>query len=151
MMNASQAPAVPLVLYRSRSEDAPDRDHDAHQPPRRACETCPSPVRNEVRFYAFGICGRRRQLRRPRRAIENGANALAEGFLFSVAASLIIAEAWRSSRKTTKRREDVDDRIGELQEQMQGLTEKVESIAQDLNEKWEEEKTRCVLPPIFSV
>lgn len=78
------------------------------------------------------------------RAIENGANALAEGFLFGVAALLIIAETWRSSRNNTKRREDVDDRIEVLQGQVQGLTDRVDSLASDLNEKWEEEKARYV-------
>ncbi|EKM56117.1 uncharacterized protein PHACADRAFT_145226 [Phanerochaete carnosa HHB-10118-sp] len=76
------------------------------------------------------------------RAIENGANALAEGFLFSVAAALIITETWRSSRSNTKRREDVDDRIGELQEQVQGLSQSVDMLTRDLNEKWEEEKAK---------
>ncbi|GJE88107.1 OPA3 domain-containing protein [Phanerochaete sordida] len=76
------------------------------------------------------------------RAIENGANALAEGFLFSVAAALILAETWRSSRNNSKRREDVDDRIGELQEQVTGLTEKVDSLSKGFEEKWEEERAR---------
>jgi len=42
-------------------------------------------------------------------AIENGANALAEGFLFTVAAALILGEPWRSSRSQSRRRGDVDD------------------------------------------
>jgi len=69
------------------------------------------------------------------RAIQNGANALAEGFLFSVAAGLILAEAYRSSRSNTKRREDVDDRIEDLEERLvkahaiiQRLEEKVRSV-----------------------
>ncbi|KAI3998256.1 optic atrophy 3-like protein [Schizophyllum commune Loenen D] len=36
------------------------------------------------------------------RAIENGANAIAEGFLFAVAAALILGESWRSSVKGEK-------------------------------------------------
>ncbi|KAK0473958.1 optic atrophy 3 protein-domain-containing protein [Armillaria novae-zelandiae] len=48
------------------------------------------------------------------KAIDNGANALAEGFLFSVAALLIIGETWRSSRSQSKRRDDVNDKLDEL-------------------------------------
>ena len=77
-----------------------------------------------------------------RRAIENGANALAEGFLFGVAALLIIGETWRSSRSNTKRRENVDDRIEELQGQLQDLSTKVDSLASTFEEKWSEEKSR---------
>lgn len=78
------------------------------------------------------------------RAIENGANALAEGFLFGVAAALIIAETWRSSRSNTKRREGVDDRIEELQNQVQGLSDKVDTLTTTFEEKWEDEKARYV-------
>ncbi|KAF8881303.1 optic atrophy 3-like protein [Gymnopilus junonius] len=48
-------------------------------------------------------------------AIENGANALAEGFLFSVAAGLIVAETWRSSWNESKRRDSVNVRLEELE------------------------------------
>jgi optic atrophy 3 protein len=65
------------------------------------------------------------------RAIQNGANALAEGFLFSVAASLILAETYRSSRSNSKRREDVDDRIEDLEERLA----KAHAIIQRLEEK----------------
>ena len=50
------------------------------------------------------------------KAIETGANFISEGFLFGVAGALIIFEAWRSRRKETNRREDVADRIGDLEE-----------------------------------
>ncbi|KAJ8488959.1 hypothetical protein ONZ45_g13760 [Pleurotus djamor] len=69
------------------------------------------------------------------RAIENGANALAEGFLFSVAAALIIGETWRSSRNTSKRREGVDDKLDELETKVTELTSKVDLLAT----KWEDE------------
>ncbi|KAF8999929.1 hypothetical protein BDZ89DRAFT_1170505 [Hymenopellis radicata] len=45
------------------------------------------------------------------RAIDSGANALAEGFLFGVAAVLILGETYRSSRNQSKRRDDVDDKL----------------------------------------
>ncbi|KAJ6631416.1 optic atrophy 3 protein-domain-containing protein [Mycena sp. CBHHK59/15] len=55
------------------------------------------------------------------RAIENGANALAEGFLFSVATALILGEAWRSSRSQSKRRDVVDEQIEDLGEKIREL------------------------------
>ena len=76
------------------------------------------------------------------RAIENGANALAEGFLFGVAALLIIGETWRSARSNTKRRENVDDRIEELQGEVQNLSTKVDTLASTFEERWSEEKSR---------
>lgn len=48
------------------------------------------------------------------RAIENGANALAESFLFIVAAALILGESYRTSSRQSKRRDDVDDKLEAL-------------------------------------
>jgi len=59
------------------------------------------------------------------RAIENGANFLAEGFLFSVAAGLIIGETWRSSRSQSKQRSDVNDSIEELHIRVRELNERL--------------------------
>lgn len=59
-----------------------------------------------------------------RRAIENGANALAESFLFAVAAALILGESYRTSSKQSKRRDDVDDKL-------EGLASAVERLQQD--------------------
>ena len=75
------------------------------------------------------------------RAIDNGANFLAEGFLFSVAAGLIIAEAWRSSRSESKRREGVSDKFEEMQERINGL----ESRAHEWEQRMEESAQRCVV------
>lgn len=50
------------------------------------------------------------------KAIDTGANFVSESFLFFVGFGLIIFEAWRRERKETTRREDVADRIGELEE-----------------------------------
>ena len=50
------------------------------------------------------------------KAIDTGANFVSESFLFLVGFSLIIFEAWRRERKETTRREDVADRIKELEE-----------------------------------
>jgi hypothetical protein len=86
------------------------------------------------------------------RAIQNGANALAEGFLFSVAAGLILSETYRSSRSNTKRREDVDDRIEDLEEQLvkahttiQRLEERVRSV----EEQEDIESAKFVFQPIY--
>lgn len=50
------------------------------------------------------------------KAVETGSNFISETFLFGVAASLIFFESWRSRRKETSRREDVADRLAELEE-----------------------------------
>lgn len=50
------------------------------------------------------------------KAIDSGATFVSEGFLFLVGISLILLENWRSRRKETSRREDVADRISELEE-----------------------------------
>ncbi|KAI0781527.1 OPA3-domain-containing protein [Trametes elegans] len=76
------------------------------------------------------------------RAIENGANALAEGFLFTVAAGLIIAETWRSSRNQTKRRDAVDDSLEALQASVEGLTKRVDSLSQVYEERLSEQAIR---------
>ncbi|KAH9483560.1 OPA3-like protein [Psilocybe cubensis] len=71
------------------------------------------------------------------KAIDNGANALAEGFLFTVAAALIIGETWRSSRNQSKRRDTVDDQLEDLGARIAGLNTRIEEMAQ----KWEEERS----------
>jgi optic atrophy 3 protein len=50
------------------------------------------------------------------KAIESGATFISEAFLFGVAGSLIVFESWRSRRKENTRREDVADRLGDLEE-----------------------------------
>lgn len=51
------------------------------------------------------------------KAIESGANFISETFLFSVAAGLIIFESWRSSRKEKNRRDQVAERINDLEDE----------------------------------
>ncbi|KAH9019374.1 OPA3-domain-containing protein, partial [Lactarius hengduanensis] len=60
------------------------------------------------------------------RAIENGANFIAEGFLFAVAAALVVGESWRSSRSETRRRADVGDALEALQVRVGELAERLE-------------------------
>jgi myosin-1 len=50
------------------------------------------------------------------KAIETGANFISETFLFGVAASLILFESWRQGRKSNQRRNDVAERLAELEE-----------------------------------
>ncbi|KAH7918568.1 OPA3-domain-containing protein, partial [Leucogyrophana mollusca] len=68
------------------------------------------------------------------RAIENGANALAEGFLFSVAALLILGESYRTSRNQSKRRDDVDDRLEDLTTSVHNLTLSVQELTARVEE-----------------
>ncbi|KAL6308631.1 OPA3-domain-containing protein [Sparassis latifolia] len=76
------------------------------------------------------------------KAIENGANALAEGFLFSVASLLILGESWRSSRTSSKRRDIVDEQLEELRSSVSQLTDKMDTVAKDYEERFSEEKQR---------
>lgn len=50
------------------------------------------------------------------KAIDSGANFISEAFLFLVAGSLIVFESFRSRRKEKDRREDVADRLAQLEE-----------------------------------
>jgi hypothetical protein len=103
----------------------------SHHPPRRAAPfPHPAPARPA------------HALTRTRRAIENGANALAEGFLFAVAASLVIAETWRSSRSSTKRREAIDDAVDSLDARLSLLSDRVEEVAAALDARWALEHAR---------
>ncbi|KAL5528906.1 hypothetical protein ACEPAG_4880 [Sanghuangporus baumii] len=76
------------------------------------------------------------------RAIDSGANAIAEGFLFSVAAALILGESWRSSRSLAKRREVVDERIEELGERVGELRDRLGGLERRVEEEWREERER---------
>ena len=50
------------------------------------------------------------------KAIETGANFISETFLFGVAAGLILIESWRQGRKSNQRRNDVAERLSDLEE-----------------------------------
>ena len=86
------------------------------------------------------------------RAIENGANAIAEGFLFSVATALIIGESWRSSRSQSKRRDDVDDQLDALGTKIVDLTTRVDNLAgkweTDLREERQKSVPRSLPSPV---
>lgn len=96
--------------------------------------------RYEVRLRT-GLLGEPAKHIRPlseARAIENGANFLAEGFLFSVAAGLIIGETWRSSRSQSKQRSDVNDSIEELQVRVRELNERLRMAASEERQRHQE-------------
>ncbi|KAF7294002.1 OPA3-domain-containing protein [Mycena kentingensis (nom. inval.)] len=69
------------------------------------------------------------------KAIENGANALAEGFLFSVAAALIVGETWRSSRNQSKRRDVVDEQIEDLGGKVAELGARLDRLSETVEER----------------
>lgn len=60
------------------------------------------------------------------KAIETGATFVAEGFVFSVAASLILYESWRSRQKQQKQQASVADDIKILQNEIIWLKNKME-------------------------
>ena len=53
------------------------------------------------------------------KAIANGANAISEGFLFFVAAALILGETYRGSRKKAEQRDRTEDSLNRLQDQVE--------------------------------
>jgi len=75
------------------------------------------------------------------RAIENGANALAEGFLFAVAALLILGESYRSSRNQSKRRDNVDEQLEELSSSVASLKVSVDAL-ETMQEELEGQRAR---------
>jgi len=79
------------------------------------------------------------------KAIENGANALAESFLFGVAALLILSESYRASSKQSKRRDDVDEKLEGLLSAVERLQEgkkEVEGALERSREEVEGERKR---------
>ncbi|SNX82047.1 uncharacterized protein MEPE_00752 [Melanopsichium pennsylvanicum] len=55
------------------------------------------------------------------KAIANGANAISEGFLFFVAAALIVGETYRSSRQKAKQRDRTEDALDQLKDQLEEM------------------------------
>lgn len=85
------------------------------------------------------------------RAIENGANSLAEGFLFGVAALLILGETWRSSRSQSKRRDSIDEQLEDLSSKLQEMTTRVDSLTGQYEDRWLEETLRYVISCLYAV
>ena len=66
------------------------------------------------------------------KAIANGANAISEGFLFFVAASLIIGETYRGSRKKAEQRDRTEEEVTALREKVEALAERMGIKMEDL-------------------
>lgn len=62
------------------------------------------------------------------KAIENGANFLSEAFVFSVAGSLILFESYRSRKKSNLEKNNVQDDISLLQDEIVSLQNELEVI-----------------------
>lgn len=79
------------------------------------------------------------------RAIELGANFFSEAFIFGVAVGLLMVEAWRSRRKESARRDDVADRLEQLELEVEGLRSRLDPDLEDemtLVEKVREARAR---------
>jgi hypothetical protein len=59
------------------------------------------------------------------KAVTNGANALAEGFLFLLAAGLIVGESYRGSRSRAKQRDRTEEGLEELTMVTKALAERM--------------------------
>ncbi|KAL2009512.1 hypothetical protein VTN00DRAFT_5319 [Thermoascus crustaceus] len=68
------------------------------------------------------------------KAIDSGANFISEAFLFMVAGGLIVFESWRSRRKETSRREDVEGRLVELEQSEKAARRALVALEKELLE-----------------
>lgn len=66
------------------------------------------------------------------KAIDSGATFISEAFLFLVGGGLIVFESWRSRRKETSRREDVAERLTELEESEKTAREGLIALEKEL-------------------
>jgi hypothetical protein len=66
------------------------------------------------------------------KAIDSGATFISEAFLFLVGGGLIVFESWRSRRKETSRREDVAERLSELEESEKASREGLLALEQEI-------------------
>lgn len=62
--------------------------------------------------------------------------------MFTVAASLIIAEAWRSSSKESKRREGVADRLEDSEKKAEELEKNIIRLREEFTMALEQERAR---------
>ncbi|KAL8704543.1 MAG: hypothetical protein Q9201_002278 [Fulgogasparrea decipioides] len=84
------------------------------------------------------------------KAIDAGANFASETFLLSVGIALIVFERWWSSRRENTRREDVSDRIAELEESeksaRRGLVELEKEILRLRAKEGKDRSSKRILP-----
>lgn len=67
------------------------------------------------------------------KAIDSGATFISETFLFAVALSTIVFEAWRSRRKENTRREDVAEKLRNLEEQDKAKWELLDELQREVD------------------
>ncbi|KXT01195.1 hypothetical protein AC578_594 [Pseudocercospora eumusae] len=73
------------------------------------------------------------------RAIELGANFFSEAFIFGVAVGLLLIENWRSRSKASARRDEVSERLEQLEAEVESLRAK---LGPDVSERVKEGKKR---------
>ena len=66
------------------------------------------------------------------KAIDSGATFISEGFLFGVTLSTILFETWRSRRKENNRREDVAEKLRNLEQQDQAKWQLLDELQQEV-------------------
>lgn len=79
------------------------------------------------------------------RAIELGANFFSEAFIFGVAVGLLVWDSWRSRSKEKDRRDDVKERIEQLEAEVESIRSKIDpdlETLHDLSERIKEAKER---------
>ena len=79
------------------------------------------------------------------RAIELGANFFSEAFIFGVAVGLLLFENWRSRSKASARRDEVSERLEQLEAEVESLRAKLDpdlETLHDLSERVKEAKKR---------
>lgn len=81
------------------------------------------------------------------KAIESGASFISESFLFIVAGGLIVYESWRSRRKETTRREDVESRLVELEQSEKAARRALVALETELLQQKAKNGTLPLKPP----
>ncbi|KAJ2394392.1 hypothetical protein GGI05_002056, partial [Coemansia sp. RSA 2603] len=91
--------------------------------------------------WKMKVLGYKKEVIRPlndARAVDAGANFLGEAFIFGVAASLIFAEQIRSRSQAKKQRTAVDDRLEDLEKEMDERKQEIENLKSERNTLREE-------------
>ena len=68
------------------------------------------------------------------KAIDSGANFISETFIFSVGLALILFENWRSRRKEQSRRNDVAEKLAELEDRDQAKEKALQALEQEVTQ-----------------
>lgn len=66
------------------------------------------------------------------KAIDSGANFISETFLFGVGLGCVLFETWRSRRKEKGRREDVAERLAELEGRERNMTGRIGELVEEI-------------------